>query len=90
LRRPGLPDKDELASLVKDTYRSIKREVTAPVVSELWSTEFEALVLNLRGLTHSEATRTVESAVLEGHLLCGNDLQRVIDACWKVPGHWNR
>jgi hypothetical protein len=37
-------------------------------------------VLNLRGVTHSEATRIVESAVLEDHLLCGNDLQRVIAA----------
>ncbi len=78
--RPGLPDKDELVQLVKDTYRSIKREATTPVGSELRNFEFEALVLNLRGLTRSEAIRIVESVILEDHLLSRNDLQRVIDA----------
>ena len=78
--RPGLPDKDELARLVKDTYRDIKRTCANSVVSELRNAEFEQLVLNLRGLTRSEAIRVVESVILDDGKLSSSDLQGVIEA----------
>ncbi|APZ95329.1 ATP-dependent zinc metalloprotease FtsH [Fuerstiella marisgermanici] len=78
--RPGLPDKQELYELVKQTYRSVKRSAQSKVVSELRTNELDQLVLNLRGLTRSEAVRIVESVILDDSALTGSDLQRVIDA----------
>ena len=77
--RPGLPNKDELAKLVKETYRDLKRLSATTVVSELRNSEFEQLVLNLRGLTRSEAVRVIESVILDDGKLDSSDLQRVID-----------
>ncbi len=78
--RPGLPDKQELYELVKHTYRSVKRSAQSKVVSELKKGELEQLVLNLRGLTRSEAVRIVESVILDDSALTASDLQLVIDA----------
>ncbi len=77
--RPGLPNKDELAKLVKETYRDLKRLSATTVVSELRNSEFEQLVLNLRGLTRSEAVRVIESVILDDGKLDSSDLQRVIE-----------
>ncbi|MEQ9411522.1 MAG: AAA family ATPase [Fuerstiella sp.] len=78
--RPGLPDRRELEALVKETYRRVRRSAAAQVVSELRKSEFEQLVLNLRGLTRSEATRVIESVILDDRKLSGTDLQGVIEA----------
>ena len=78
--RPGLPDTDELESIVRRTYQQMQRSVSSDVSASLKKSEFSQLVLNLRGLTRTEAQRVVESVILDDHSLCSNDLQRVIDA----------
>ena len=79
--RPGLPDKQELYDIAKDTYRRLKKSFKAgTVVSELKKSELEQLVLNLSGLTRTEAAQVVESVVLDDRALTSSDLQRVIDA----------
>jgi ATP-dependent 26S proteasome regulatory subunit len=78
--RPGLPSAEELESIVRSTYQGLWRSVSSGVSASLKKSEFEQLVLNLRGLTRTEAERVVESVILDDHSLCVNDLQRVIDA----------
>ncbi|MEZ6062810.1 MAG: AAA family ATPase [Planctomycetaceae bacterium] len=78
--RPGLPNSDELNAIVKSTYQRLKRSLSGDVSAELKKSEFEQLVLNLRGLTRSEAVQVVESIILDDQTLNTSDLQRVIDA----------
>lgn len=78
--RPVLPDKEELKQLVKDTYSRLRRESGNEIASDLKKHEFEQLVLNLRGLTRSQAVRIVESVVLDDQRLNSSDLKRVIEA----------
>ena len=78
--RPGLPDKDELEDLVKQTYRRLKKEALSEVATDLRKREFEQLILNLRGLTRSEAIRVVESVILDDLKLNQADITRVIEA----------
>lgn len=78
--RPGLPNAAELGQIVRDTYRRVKFSFTEEVTSELRTSEFNQLVLNLRGLTRTEAGRVVESVILDDATLNASDLQGVIDA----------
>jgi len=78
--RPGLPDADELRELVRKTYQRLKRDISRELSTDIKRAEFEQLVLNLRGLTRSQAVRIVESLLLEDLRLTSCDLQRVIDA----------
>lgn len=78
--RPGLPDAEQLGEIVRETYRRVKFSLTESVEVDLRKSEFQQLVLNLRGLTQSEAERVVESVILDDAQLNANDLQRVIDA----------
>jgi ATP-dependent 26S proteasome regulatory subunit len=77
---PGLPNADELGQLVRTTYQRLKRELDIDLSTDIKRAEFEQLVLNLRGLTRSQAARIVESLLLHDQRLTANDLQRVIDA----------
>ena len=78
--RPGLPNAEELGELVRGTYKRLKRELDIEFSAELKRSEFEQLVLNLRGLTRSQAVRIIESLLLDDQRLSSGDLQRVIDA----------
>lgn len=78
--RPGLPDADELRDLVRATYQRLKRDISSELSTDIKRAEFDQLVLNLRGLTRSQAVRIVESLLLEDLRLTSSDLQRVIDA----------
>lgn len=78
--RPGLPDRGELRDIVRETYRRIRKSTSAEVVSELRKFELEQMVLNLRGLTRSQAVRVIESVILDDRKLSSADLQGVIDA----------
>lgn len=78
--RPALPDKEELKQLVKDTYQRLKKESDVKITLDLKKSEFEQLVLNLRGLTRSQAVRVIESIVLDDQRLNSSDLKRVIEA----------
>ncbi len=78
--RPGLPDADALGNLVRSTWKRLKRELESDLSAELKRSDFEQLVLNLRGLTRSQAVRVVESLVLDDRRLTSADLQRVIEA----------
>lgn len=78
--RPGLPDADTLGQLVRRTYKRLKRDLEIDLSTDLKRSEFEQLVLNLRGLTRSQAVRVVESLLLDDRQLTSGDLQRVIDA----------
>jgi len=78
--RPGLPDADELRDLVRSTYQRLKRDMSGELSTDIKRAEFDQLVLNLRGLTRSQAVRIVESLLLEDLRLTSSDLQRVIDA----------
>ena len=77
---PGLPNADELGELVRTTYQRLKHELSIDLSTEIKRGEFAQLVLNLRGLTRSQAVRIVESVLLHDQRLTANDLQRVIDA----------
>jgi ATP-dependent 26S proteasome regulatory subunit len=78
--RPGLPNGEQLGQIVRDTYRRLKFSFTDTVEVDLRKSEFHQLVLNLRGLTQSEAERVVESVIMDDAQLNASDLQRVIDA----------
>lgn len=79
--RPGLPDKTELQDLVSKTFQRVRTDISrSRSVSELEKPEMEQLVLNLRGLTRSEAERVIESVILDDRKRASTDLQRVIDA----------
>ena len=78
--RPGLPNKDELEQVARDTCQRVKSSLAGEVESGMRKFEFQQLVLNLRGLTRSEAARVVESVILDDQRLTSSDLQRVIDA----------
>jgi SpoVK/Ycf46/Vps4 family AAA+-type ATPase len=76
----GWPDEEELADLVRETYRQIKRESLVEVQSKLTKREMEQLVQTLRGLTTDEARRIVAGAIHEDNILDSADLSRVIEA----------
>ena len=78
--RPGLPNAEELGELVRGTYKRLKHELDIELSAELKRSEFGQLVLNLRGLTRSQAVRIIESLLLDDQRLTSGDLQRVIDA----------
>lgn len=77
--RPGLPDTDELRDLVRETYQRLQRNVGGKLGMEIRRSEFAQLVVNLRGLTRSQAVRVIESVLLDDQRLSSEDLQRVID-----------
>ena len=77
---PGLPNADDLGKLVRATYARLKRKLSIDLSADIKRSEFEQLVLNLRGLTRSQAERIAESLLLDDQRLTANDLQRVVDA----------
>ncbi|MCH2209993.1 MAG: AAA family ATPase [Fuerstiella sp.] len=77
---PGLPNTDKLGELVRTTYKRLKRELDVDLNTNIRRSEFQQLVLNLRGLTRSQAVRIVESVLLHDQQLTATDLQRVIEA----------
>lgn len=79
LRMP-LPEPDELAHVVRDTYRRIKEDTNSSVTVTLDKREMEQLVNTLRGLTAAEATRVVASAIHHDHCLSAEDLPFIIEA----------
>ncbi|GAB5444953.1 MAG: AAA family ATPase [Fuerstiella sp.] len=82
---PGLPDQHELHELVKQTYRRVKKSMPAQrIVADISRHDLDQLVLNLRGLTRTEAAQVVESVILDDRRLNASDLQRVIDAKRRV------
>lgn len=78
--RPGLPNAERLEQIVGETYRRLKFSLTESVEVDLRKSELQQLVLNLRGLTQSEAERVVESVIMDDTQLNASDLQRVIEA----------
>lgn len=78
--RPGLPDTDTLDDLVRTTYRRMKKDLDGQLSTDLKRSEFEQLVLNLRGLTRTQAVRIVETVLLDDLQLTSGDLQQVIEA----------
>lgn len=77
--RPALPNSDELEVIAKEAFRRLRFDIPGQVTSEIRKTEFDQLVLNLRGLTKSQATRVVESVIYDDNKLGADDLQAVID-----------
>ena len=77
--RPALPNREELEALVKDAFRRLRFEIPGEVTSEIRKTEFKQLVLNLRGLTKSQAVRVIESVIYDDNQLTSDDLQTVIE-----------
>lgn len=71
---------EELGELVRGTYKRLKHELDIGFSAELKRSEFKQLVLNLRGLTRSQAVRIIESLLLDDQRLTSGDLQRAIDA----------
>lgn len=79
LRIP-LPEPEELAHVVRDTYRRIKEDSGVEVKVSLDKRGMEQLVNTLRGLTAAEATRVVASAIHHDYCLSAEDLPLVIEA----------
>lgn len=77
--RPVLPNREQLEVIAKETFRRVRFEIPGEVTSEIRKSEFDQLVLNLRGLTKTQATRVIESVIYEDNRLSSDDLQAVID-----------
>lgn len=77
--RPALPDRVQLEEIVRNTFRRVRFDIPGEVTSEIRKSEFDQLVLNLRGLTKTQATRVIESVIYDDHRLSSDDLQMVID-----------
>ncbi|MEP3479166.1 MAG: AAA family ATPase [Fuerstiella sp.] len=77
--RPALPNREELEVIAKETFRRVRFEIPGEVTSEIRKTEFDQLVLNLRGLTKTQAIRVIESVIYDDNRLSSDDLQSVID-----------
>lgn len=75
---PGLPDQTELAQIVRATWRRVRGGAVADM-DELIEGDLDQLVMNLSGLTRSEADRVVESVVLDPQRE-STDLQKIIEA----------
>lgn len=75
---PGLPDKAELAQIAQTTWRRAQGVVAADV-EDVVKGNLDQLVMNLSGLTRSEAERVVESVVLDPQRE-SSDLQKIIEA----------
>lgn len=78
--RPGMPGTEELDRIVRETLLRLKKSGEVGLETDLKKTEFEQIVLTLRGLTRTEAARVIESVVLNDHKLCREDITRVIEA----------
>lgn len=78
--RPGLPGTDELDELVRDALKNIRRITSKSINTNLKKSEFEQIVQAMRGLTRTEARKVIESVVIDDHLLCSEDVQRVVEA----------
>jgi hypothetical protein len=79
LRMP-LPEPDDLAHIVRDTYRKIRDEQGPGVTATLTKRDMEQLVGTLRGLTAAEAARVIASAIHHDNRLSAEDLQHVVEA----------
>lgn len=77
--RPALPNREELEVIAKEAFRRVRFDIPGEVTSEIRKTEFDQLVLNLRGLTKTQATRVIESVIYDDNRLSSADLQAVID-----------
>ncbi len=78
--RPAMPGTEDLDRIVRETLLRLKKSGDAGLETDLKKTEFEQIVLTLRGLTRTEAVRVIESVVLNDHKLCREDITRVIEA----------
>jgi len=76
----GWPDEDELAEVVRQTFRDARRRSLMEIEARLTKREMEQLVQTLRGLTAEEASRAISEAICHDHLLDGSDLPRIMEA----------
>lgn len=76
----GWPSEDELAQVVRETFRDAKARSLVEIEAKLSRREMEQLVQTLRGLTAEEAARVVSGAIHDDNLLDGSDLPRIVDA----------
>ncbi len=75
-----MPDAEELERVVRDTFRQVRARSLVEVRAEISKGQAEQMIQSLRGLTGSEARRVVASAILDDHILNGEDLPRILDA----------
>jgi ATP-dependent 26S proteasome regulatory subunit len=76
----GFPDEEELAEVVRETFREARSRSLVEIEAKLTKREMEQLVQTLRGLTVEEAGRIVSAAIHHDNVLDGADLPRIIDA----------
>lgn len=77
--RPTLPNRQQLEEIARSTFRRVRFEIPGEVKSEIKKKEFDQLVLNLRGLTKTQAIRVIESVIYDDNKLTSDDLNAVID-----------
>jgi AAA+ superfamily predicted ATPase len=76
----GWPDEEELAEVVRSTFREAKRRSLRQLEARLTHRELEQLVQMLRGLTTEEAARLVSAAIHDDGVLDGAQLPRIMEA----------
>ena len=76
----GWPSAEELESVVRKTFKSIRRESLHEVTSNITKRDMEHLVQSLRGLSCTEAERVVSFAIYDDYALNTEDLPRIIEA----------
>lgn len=72
----GLPDREDLADVVKQTYRDLAK--FSKINSQLTRSQFAQLVDNLRGLTRDEAVMAVTRVILDDDCLNADDIPRLL------------
>jgi AAA+ superfamily predicted ATPase len=76
----GWPDEEELAEVVRTTFREAKRRSLEQIEARLTQREMEQLVQMLRGLTSNEAARLVSAAIHDDGVLDGAQLPKIMEA----------
>lgn len=75
-----LPDTTELEQVVRETFRQIRLQSMHEVKWSMTRRDMEQMVQTLRGLTRSEASRIVASAIHHENALKSEDLPRLVEA----------
>jgi len=76
----GWPTTDEVESMVKSTYRRIRRDADEEVTAKVTKRDAEHIVQSLRGLSLKDVSRVVASAIYDDYALTPEDLPRIVEA----------
>lgn len=76
----GWPSAEELEQVVRKTFNKIKSESLYEVNASIKKREVDQLVQSLRGLSTTEASRVISSAIYDDFALTSDDLPHIVEA----------